>query len=393
METMEYVRKYEAEMVETRRKIHQHPELSNQEFDTTKLVKERLAEYGIEIAEIGMSTGCVGIIRGGKSGKTLALREDMDALAMPELSGVSFASDNPNKNHACGHDIHTAILLFCAKILSEIKEELSGNIMLLFQPAEENGTGARELVSCKFNEVLRPDAFLGVHVAPEVTAGYIGLKKGPTSASVDVFSIRITGLGGHGARPYDCIDPIAISINVINQLQLVISRENNPVHPAVLTVGSIHGGTAPNIIPDYVEMTGTLRSLNQNSREKMKKAIERIVKDGARTLRGRGEVKWTNEGLPPLVNDGDIIDEVAVAAGKTIGSDKIVKLEFPSMGSEDFSVLFPEYGPGAQFKIGSGNDTDPQTRAGNHNTKIIFDEKCLATGLAVIVQFTRDYLK
>lgn len=392
MDTVALVQKHADEMIEIRRHIHQNPELSNEEYQTTELIKEKLTEYGVEIADIGLHTGVVGILRSGKPGKTVAIREDIDALPMAELTDVPYKSNVENVCHSCGHDIHTTVLLSVARALAEIKDELNGNVMFLFQPAEEKGTGAKQLIEKKFYEVAKPDTFVGLHVSPEYPAGSIGLKKGPANASCDTFYIKVSGKGGHGAHPENCIDPIAISAYVLTQLQTVISRENHPIYPAVLTVGAIHAGKAPNIIPDYVEMCGTLRSLDFDSRVKMQNAIERIVTSCCEAMRGHGEVTW-ERGMPPLVNDLTVIDDLAAAAAETIGADHVITVQNPSLGSEDFSCLFPDYAPGAQFRLGSGNDTDPNTRHGIHNSKNVFDDSCIAVGTAVLVQYTRNYLK
>ena len=391
MDTMELVKAQEQEMIQLRRHIHQNPELSNQEFQTTKLIQEKLTEYGIEIADIGLKTGVVGVLKGRFPGKALAIREDIDALPMKELTGLPFASASDGVCHSCGHDIHTTVLLYTAKILSALKDELHGNVMFLFQPAEENGSGAKQLIDCGFDKVLKPDAFVGLHVAPKLNAGCIGLKDGPASASSDMFQIRVTGKGGHGAHPENCVDPIIISAYILTQLQTIVSRENHPIHPAVLTVGSIHGGQANNVIPDYVEMGGTLRSLEPESRQAMQEAIDRITVSCAETMRGKAEVSW-NKGMPPLVNDTPIVDGIRAAAQKLLPADAIKTIADPSLGSEDFSYLFPAYGPGAQFSLGCGNDSDPNTRHGLHNSKNVFDEGCLAVGTAVLVQYARDFL-
>ena len=391
MDTMELVKAQEQEMIQMRRHIHQNPELSNQEFQTTKLIQEKLIEYGVEIADIGLKTGVVGVLKGRFPGKTLAIREDIDALPMKELTGLPFASASDGVCHSCGHDIHTTVLLYTAKILSALKDELHGNVMFLFQPAEENGSGAKQLIDCGFDKVLKPDAFVGLHVAPKLNAGCIGLKDGPASASSDMFQIRVTGKGGHGAHPENCVDPIIISAYILTQLQTIVSRENHPIHPAVLTVGSIHGGQANNVIPDYVEMGGTLRSLEPESRQAMQEAIDRITVSCAETMRGKAEVSW-NKGMPPLVNDTPIVDGLRAAAQKLLPADAIKTIADPSLGSEDFSYLFPAYGPGAQFSLGCGNDSDPNTRHGLHNSKNVFDEGCLAVGTAVLVQYARDFL-
>ena len=263
--------------------------------------------------------------------------------------------------------------------------------MFLFQPAEENGSGAKQLIDCGFDQVLKPDAFVGLHVAPKLNAGCIGLKDGPASASSDMFQIRVTGKGGHGAHPENCVDPIMISAYILTQLQTIVSRENHPIHPAVLTVGSIHGGQANNVIPDYVDMGGTLRSLEPESRQAMQEAIDRITLSCASAMRGKAEVTW-NKGMPPLVNDTPIVDGIRAAAQKLLPADAIKTIADPSLGSEDFSYLFPAYGPGAQFSLGCGNDSDPNTRHGLHNSKNVFDEGCLAVGTAVLVQYARDFL-
>ena len=392
METTELVKQCAEEMIQTRRQIHQHPELSNQEFKTTALIKERLTEYGIEIVDIGMETGAVGILRGKNPGKTIALREDIDALPMQENTGLPYASQIDGVCHACGHDIHTTTLIYAAKILSQLRDELNGNVMFLFQPAEEKGSGSKDMIAHEFYKALMPDAFVGLHVSPEYDAGCVALRKGPANACCDTFVINITGKGGHGAHPENFVDPIAISAYVLTQLQTVVSRENHPAYSAVLTIGSIHGGKANNVVPDSVVMEGTLRSLNADSRKKMQEAIDRIVEHCPAAMRGHGEVIW-NYGMPPLVNDSDIMDGIRAAAEKTIGADHIREIPNPSLGSDDFSYMFPQFAPGVQFRLGSGNNTDPNTRHGLHSAKNVFDDNCLLAGVSVMVQYVRDFLK
>lgn len=392
MDTNTLVKQYSQDMVATRRHIHQYPELSNKEFKTTELIKEHLKACGAEIAEIGMKTGVVGLIRGGKPGKTVAIREDIDALPMKELTGVPYASEIDGICHSCGHDIHTTVLLYCATVLAEIKDELCGNVLLLFQPAEEVGSGAKQIVDCDFTKVAKPDVFIGLHCSPEFDAGSIGVKKGPANASSDFFSIKVCGKGGHGAHPENCIDPVVISGYIITQLQTLLSREIHPISPAVATIGMVNGGTAANIVPDFVELKGTLRTLTPEVRKQAQEAINRISKTCAAGMRGSAEVSW-DLGMPPLVNDDSVIDRVIEAAEKTIGKDHIVTIQNPSLGSEDFSYLFPAFGIGAQFRLGSGNNEDPNTRHGLHNSKNVFDDSCIETGVEVLVQFTRDFLK
>jgi len=393
MNIKELVNQNIEQVIQDRRWLHQNPELSNEEFETTKLIRKRLTECGVEIVEIGLKTGVVGILRGTKPGKTVAIREDIDALHMPDETDLPFRSQVENKCHACGHDIHTAVLLGCAKVLSLMREELCGNVMFLFQPAEENCSGARQLEACRFWEVLRPDVFVGLHAAPVIPVGSISVKYGVAGASSDPFSIRVTGHGGHGAYPERCIDPIIIAANVITQLQTVISRELYPIQPAVLTVGTIHGGTAKNVIADYVEMGGTLRTLDPVCREQAKAAVERISKMTAQTLRGDAEVIWDTASAPVQINDPAVVDMVVSSAKKIVGAENIYVVENASMGSEDFSVLYPKYGPGMQFNLGTQDPEDPNTALGIHNTRNVFDERCLPIGVSVLVQFTKDYLQ
>lgn len=390
-DTKDLLHRYAGDMVATRRRIHQNPELSGREFKTTELIREFLRNCEIEIMDTDLKTGCIGLLKGGKPGKIVGLREDIDALPITEETNLPFASENEGVMHACGHDIHQTVLLYTAKVLSEIRDELCGSVLFLFQPAEENLSGALQLLNTKFYAQFKPDVLLGLHCSPEYDAGTIGVKRGAANASSDFLKIIVSGVGGHGAHPENVIDPIMASAFIITELQTVISRVNHPVHPAVLTLGSIHGGTAGNVVPSSVEMIGTLRSLNEESRRAMQKEIERIVSSGASALRCTGTVEWTY-GMPPLVNDEKVIDAVVQAADKMIGKDHIVSIPYPSMGSDDFSWLFPEICPGAQFRLGTGNDSDPNTRRGLHNAKNVFDEEALHIGAEVLIQFVRDFL-
>ncbi|MGP2526910.1 M20 metallopeptidase family protein [Acidaminococcus sp. LBK-2] len=391
MDTNSLVEKYVGDMVALRREIHAHPELSNQEFETTKRIEAFLKDCGIEILDVGMKTGCIALLRGGKPGKTVGLREDIDALPIVEQTGLPFASQCDGVMHACGHDIHQTVLLYTAKCLSEVREELHGNVLFIFQPAEEALYGALDTLATKFYEKYPPDVLTGLHCSPEWDAGTIGLIKGPANASSDFLYITVHGKAGHGAHPENFVDPIMISGYLLAELQTVVSRVNRPVYPAVLTFGSIHGGKAGNVVPEKVEIVGTLRSLEPGSRKLMHEEINRIVEHGAAAFRGKGEVKWA-DGMPPLVNDPAVIDGIAQAAAETIGKENIRQIPYPSTGSDDFSWMFPKLCPGCQFRLGTGNPEEPNSRLGLHNPKNIFDEKALPTGVKVLTQFTRDYL-
>lgn len=379
-------------MYQDRRYLHLHPELSHQEIHTTAFIRQRLQEFGVEMEECALQTGVSAIIRGAKPGKTIAIRQDIDALPILEETELEFASVHEGVSHACGHDLHTAILLYCAKILQENREHLAGNVRLLFQPAEETGSGAREMIQagCMQREP-KADCIVGVHTHPDTPAGKICIRKGPFNAGTDSFKISIKGKGGHGAHPYRCIDPVVTAAYVITQLQTVVSRTNQAVKPVVLSIGSIHGGSAANVIPDEVVMTGNLRSFYPESREKNMEAIRRIVAGVCEGMGAEGVVEQEGMSLPPLMNDSAVVDEIIRAASQMIGSENVLEMKLPSPGSDDFSCYLP-YCPGAQFFIGTANE-DENSRLGLHSSRVVFDERGMDTGVAVLLQFVWNMLK
>lgn len=380
------------DMYQDRRWLHLHPELSHQEVHTTEFIRRKLTEFGVEIEDCGLKTGVSAIVRGAEPGPTVAIRQDIDALPVSEETGLEFASTSKGISHACGHDLHTVILLYCGKILQENRSCLAGNVRLLFQPAEETGTGAKEMIlaGCMENDP-KVDYVVGVHTHPDTPAGKICIRKGPFNAGTDNFKITIKGKGGHGAHPYRCIDPIVTAAYVITQLQTVISRTNPAVKPAVLSIGSIHGGNAANVIPNEVVMTGNLRSFYPDSRIKNLSMMQQIVEKVSEAMGAEGTLEQEGMSLPPLINDNTVVDELILAATQSIGAENIVDLELPSPGSDDFSCYL-EHCPGAQFFIGTANDNE-QSRLGLHNSKVIFDERGIDTGVAVLVQYVWNVLK
>lgn len=389
MRIKEKIADYAPQAIEIRHQLHQNPELGYEEYETTARIKKELESYGIEIQELpGMKTGVIALIRGDFPGKTVALREDIDALPLEEVTGLSFASQKSGVSHACGHDVHCASLLLTAHVLQDLKHELHGNVRLIFQPAEEKITGAQTVVKTGIMQMEpKANSMIGVHVSPEFQSGTIAVIKGPANASTDSISITVIGKGGHGAHPYRCVDPIVTAAYMLTQLQSIVSRENPAVQPAVLTFGTIHGGTAFNVIPEIVELQGTLRTFNEEGRHKMWQAIERIATYSCEAMRAQAIVK-ISEGVPALVNDAGVIDNIIQAAKKTIGADHIITLENPSLGSDDFSV-FLNYCPGAQFRIGSAN-FDPLSQIGLHNPANIFDDHAIITAAQVMVQYVID---
>lgn len=380
------------ETIQIRRQLHQNPEVSAKEFETTALIKKILTENGIEIEDLGLETGVSAIIRGGKSGKTIGLRADIDALPMEENSGLPFASKKVGVCHSCGHDLHTAYLLLVGKVLQGCREELSGNVRLLFQPAEEIGKGAKDMIA-KGVLTKEPvmDEIVGIHVDPYLPTGHVGLKKGSANAGADMIDIKVHGVGGHGARPAETVDPIVSAAYLITQLQTLISREISPLRPAVLSFGKIVGGTKSNIIPDTVEISGTLRTFDHETRAKIIEGIKRICKLQSESMRTTAEVA-IDAAVSPLINDPDIINKLEVAATETIGKERVIVLDEPVPASDDFSEFSAKI-PGVRYLIGNRTG-DPKTALTLHSSNLIFDEEnILKTAALVTCRYVQNALK
>lgn len=373
-------------MISDRHYLHQHPELSHKEFETTKYLKQRLTEFGVEIEPLPLETGISAIIRGSHPGKTICIRHDIDALPLEEMTQLSYASGTKGISHACGHDIHAVTALYSAKILQEQKESLHGNVRIVFQPAEEVGTGANYMIRQGLME-LEPknDEVIGLHTHPMTDCGKICLGKGAMEAGSDYITIRIKGKSGHGAYPYRCVDPIMTAAFVLNELQAVIARETDANKPVILTFGSIHGGNAANQIPEIVELKGTMRTFYPESREPAVEAVRRIVGRVCESMRAEGEVVFAEDNMLPVYNDSVMVDGLTEAMTELFGEGSVTEFEFPSPGSDDFSNFLP-FSKGVQFFLGTGTE-DPDTRIGLHNGKNIFPDECLKFGVGVLVNY------
>lgn len=375
-----------------RHKLHRCPELGHREVETTRLIRACLEEYGAEVLDYGFPTGLAARIRGGHPGKLLALREDIDALPIQENTGLPFASQTPGVCHACGHDVHTAALLGCAKLLARRREELWGDVLLIFQCGEETFDGAAAMLSQGLFRDGTPDAVVGFHCAPDLPLGTISIREGIANASCDSIRLEVTGKGGHGAHPELCVDPVVLSAGLLMQLQTLVSRNNNPADPVVLTFGEIHGGTAPNIIPNTVTLRGTLRTLDNQVRRRHLAAIARIGEDFCRTFGGSCTAA-VELGVPPLVNDPESCRLLHRAADRVLGPDCVETGRAPSMGSDDFSCLLEECGNrGVQFQLGTAQEGLPQSGLGLHVAENIFPDEALLPGIALLTQFALDDL-
>lgn len=383
---MEYLESRLPEAIRLRRDLHAHPELSFAETRTTEALKQALAGCaGVEILPPLLPTGLCARVTGAKPGPVTYVRADIDALHMPEDTGLPFASVYPDACHSCGHDIHTAAGVLLLWTLAACKEQLCGTVTVIFQPAEEVAGGAKALLAAGLAQWQpKPDRVLGFHTGPGMPVGEIGFVPGPANASTDEVHITVKGPGGHGAHPYRCADPVATAAYLICQLQTVVSRENPAVQPAVLTFGQIFGGSAPNVIPTEVKMVGTLRAFHEEGRHKMWDAIRRISDCCCKAMRAEAEVE-IREGVPVMVNDPDLCHQLAAAGEAMLGAEKVHWSDVPSPGSDDFSC-YCQLAPSVMFRLGTSNG-DPATNFGIHNPKNLFDEGSIRVAAAVLCQY------
>lgn len=378
-------------IVEYRRWIHNNPELSGNEKETAAYVASVLEANDIDIKRDVGGYGVVGLIKGEGDGKTLALRADMDALPLQDNKKCDYASKVQGVMHSCGHDAHTAILLGVATVLSKVRKELDGNVKLIFQPSEEKADGgARIMIEEGVLEDPLPSAIIALHVMPELPVGTIGCKSGVMTASSDRLSITLYGKSGHAARPHQTIDAVLVAAKVVTALQHIISRRIDPLHPAVITIGTIRGGSAENIVADKVELTGTVRSLNPDIRDQLPQLIEQVVKGTTMAMGASYQFNYA-KGEPSLVNAEAVYSAIMESGRDILGKDNVIELSEPTMGSEDFA-LFAEKVPGALFRLGVGNPVKKIIYPLHHKLFDI-DEDALLIGTKIMASSTIRLLK
>lgn len=383
---------YENEVIEFRRDLHMYPELSLKEYRTTERIKEKLTSLGIDIIDLGMETGVVGLLKGKEEGPTIALRADIDALPIQELRDVEYKSRNDGVMHACGHDFHAAIVMGAAMILSNMRDRIGGNIMFVFQPAEETNEGARMMVENGLFTDIKADLIFGVHNTPEIPWGKIAIKKGGLMAAVDTIKIRVRGKGGHGAIPNATRDPIVAAAAMVMDLQTIVSRNISPFEPAVISIGTFNSGTANNIISEVVEMTGTVRSFSEETREILSKRIKEVLEHTAKAYNVDVELDYINE-LPAIINSQELTELAYKAAKEIVGEEGIIE-PIPSMGGEDFAV-FTEKIPGFYFWVGVGNKEKDMEYVW-HNPRFDGDERAIMIAATVMSNMAlkgMDYIK
>ena len=387
MTVIKEIKQFHDEMTEWRRDIHQHPELKFEENRTADLVAAKLEEFGIEIHRGLAKTGVVGTISNG-DGPSIGLRADMDALPLEEKNTFKHASSNPGKMHACGHDGHTAMLLGAAKHLASSKN-FKGTVNFIFQPAEEGGGGGELMIKEGLFEMFPVDSVYGLHNWPGMPAGIFGVGSGPIMASVDTFDLTINGRGGHAAMPDQCIDPIVIASQVVSALQTIPSRNTHPVDSVVISVTQIHAGDAYNVIPDSVQMHGTVRTFQPETQKEIPSSMLRVAEGVCAAYGGTCELNYMS-GYPATINSVEETEISAKAVVDLLGEENIIRNPTPSMGGEDFSYML-EARPGCYVWLGIG----PGKGEGGcmlHSSRYDFNDDVLPIGASYWVKLVENEL-
>jgi amidohydrolase len=385
LKVREHAEKIKEEIIAWRREFHENPELTWEEVRTGNRVAEELEKMGVEVKRMA-KTGVLGILKGGKPGKTVALRADMDALPVTEANDVPYKSKNVGVMHACGHDGHVAMLLGAAKVLSRMKDDIKGTVKFIFQPAEEIAQGALKMIEEGAMDGV--DAVLGIHLWSGLPSGKISLEPGPRMASTDIIKITVKGKGGHGSMPHQGIDAIVAASAIVMDLQSIVSREISPLDPAVVTIGKFNGGARWNVLCNEVILEGTTRCFSPDVVRMFPSMIERVAKNTAASYRASAELEYT-VGTPPVINDPVISEISRNAVIKLYGNDAVVEME-KVMGGEDFAFLC-DTAPGVMAFVGIGN-SDKGTDVAHHHERFNIDEDALPVGTSLYAQFALDFL-
>lgn len=389
MESKELVKTIAPRMIDLRRELHRRPELGKEEYTTTRLIKEELVREGIKILDYDLETGVIALVEGAEPGETVALRADIDALPLQEETGLEYASLIDGVMHACGHDLHTAIVLGAGIVLHRQRRHLKGRVALLFQPGEELLYGAKRIGESGVFKDLNIREIVGIHCTPGFKVGTVGIRYGQFMASSDAFSITVTGAGGHGAHPQLSVDPIVISAQIITALQTLISRETSPLDTLVISVCKIHGGTAFNIIPDQVVMEGTVRALSPQVQAGVEEMLTRISKGVAGSMQGDAEVAY-QIGTQPLISDDAVVQRMEQALTESIGKENIHYIQEATTGSEDFSE-YSKFAKIGYCRIGARGD-DPRSAKPLHSSGVALDEGAIPVGMEFLATYAQNAL-
>lgn len=387
---LEQAKAIKNDLINYRRTIHENPEIGDTLPKTKSYVMDKLREFGYEPKEI-CESGIVAVIEGKNNGKTFLLRADMDALPVKEKASVDFKSKNEYM-HACGHDMHTAMLLGAAKLLQQNKDQIEGKVKIVFQPDEEGFTGAKKMIKAGVLENPKVDAAMAMHVHSGTPSNVVLCGLGTSIAGCNRFRIKVKGTGCHGAMPELGVDPINIASHIYLSLQEIISREISATKPAVLTLGRFTGGEAPNIIPNEVIMEGTIRSLDKEIGEFIFKRMNEIVVSTAKQFRGEAELIELSS-VPPLSNDNNLAHEITEYIKDIVGEKSVILFEAGGMGSEDFASYSYEV-PSLYIMLGAGSKQENSLYGEPmHNEKVVFNEDILPTGAAIHAYSAITWLK
>lgn len=376
------------ETIELRRRIHRRPELGLHLPETQAAVLETIGDLGLDVETGDECSWVVATLDTGRAGPTLLLRGDMDALPMPEDTGLDYSSEIDGVMHACGHDAHTAMLASSARMLTARADELSGQVVFMFQPGEEGHHGARVMLEEGLLERRDVTRAFAIHQTPSAPSGFLGTKPGPLMASADVFTVTVTGRGGHASMPHHAIDPIPIACEMVGAFQTMITRRVEAFHPAVVTVAKIRAGTTNNVIPETAVMTGTIRSVSETTRAIVHRELERIATHIAKAHDATASFE-IDPGYPVTVNDADAAAWVLDVAGRLVG-EMAMEMPTPVMGAEDWSYILQKV-PGAMAFLGTcPPDTPLSEAAPTHSNRMVLDESAMAVGAAMYTAVALD---
>jgi amidohydrolase len=381
-----HARSVQPRTVTLRRALHRRPELGLDLPRTRDAVVAALADLPVQV-HLGRSvSSVVAVLEGHRPGPTILLRGDMDALPMPEDTGLPFASEVDGTMHACGHDTHVAMLASAAHVLADRRDELSGRVVFMFQPGEEGFHGARHMIEegllDRTGPAGRPDAAFALHISATLPSGEVHARPGPLMAAADVIRVTVSGRGGHASAPHDALDPVPAAAAMVGALQTAVTRRIDTHQPVVLTIAHIIAGTTNNVIPETAVLEGTLRSLSETTRATMYEEIRRVCRYTAMAHGCTAEVD-IEPGYPVTVNDSGATDHVTALAGGVLGRDNVVTMAAPIMGAEDFSYVLAEVPGALAFLGGCPPGVDPALAPPNHSNRVVFDEEAMAAGVAV----------
>lgn len=368
--------------VELRRRIHSHPELGLQLPRTQETILDSLDGLGLQLITGSATTSVIGVLEGDRPGPTTLLRGDMDALPMPEDTGLEYASTVDGTMHACGHDAHVAMLVGAARLLSARRGDLAGRVVFMFQPGEEGHAGAQVMLDEGLLEHCGPvDRAFAIHVTPMLPSGLVAARRGPLMASADAFRIVVTGKGGHASMPHDAVDPVPVACEIVTALQSMVTRRISAFDPAVITVASIRAGTTSNVVPETAVLEVTVRAVSDQTRKLALDGLRRVAENVAAAHLCQAEMASTQPGYPVTVNDDSAVDQALETADALIGPQRVVRMPTPVMGAEDWSFVLQRV-PGSMVFLGVAPPGVAEP-APNHSNRMLVDEPAMATGIAL----------